>query len=257
MRPVLMLMFISLSFFSCRTYQKVVYFQGIDNNDFIPVAVNEPVIKSGDILSVLVFARDMESAKDFNFPDENLNTVNREAGYLSGIPTNGYVVNTEGFVTLPIIGLHQLAGMTLFQASEYLKSIYDSFLLEPFVVVDIKNFKVTLLGEVNAPGLYQVPNHKMSLLELFGLAGDLKITANRRNIIVVREGDGGMKVARINLTDQSIFLSEYFYLAQNDIIYVEPNFNTRIKSSFISSNILGLFFSTIGVTLSIIAFSTR
>jgi polysaccharide export outer membrane protein len=174
------------------------------------------------------------------------------AGFLQGAPASqGYLVDKEGFVNLPIIGPIKVAGLTRFEATEILKTVYQNYLTNPVVQIGIKNFKITVLGDVRSPGTYQIPNERMTIFEAIGLAGDLNITGNRQNILVVRDRDGIKKEYRLNFTDKNILNSPVYYLEQNDVIYVEPNFTGRTRGTILSTNIVSLLVSAVGISISI------
>ena len=111
----------------------------------------------------------------------------------------------------------------------------------------LKNFRVTVLGEVARPGVYQVNNERITLLEALGLAGDMTIFGERKNILVIREKDGKKSYTRIDLTSDEIFKSPVYYLSQNDVVYIEPN-KTKVKQSKTSS--MGVVLSVVGILLS-------
>jgi polysaccharide export outer membrane protein len=229
----------------------MVYLQGDqpleqNNNQY-----NNVIIKTDDYISVAVFGDDKESSKPFNYPVD-LITSTTMAGFLQGAPASqGYLVDKEGFVNLPIIGPIKVAGLTRFEATEILKTVYQNYLTNPVVQIGIKNFKITVLGDVRSPGTYQIPNERMTIFEAIGLAGDLNITGNRQNILVVRDRDGIKKEYRLNFTDKNILNSPVYYLEQNDVIYVEPNFTGRTRGTILSTNIVSLLVSAVGISISI------
>ena len=98
----------------------------------------------------------------------------------------------------------------------------SKYVENPLVNVQLLNFKITLMGDVSRPGAYTIKNDRISILEAIGLGGDLQLTANRKNILVIRDNNGIKESHRLDLTDPAIFASPYFYLQQNDIVYAEP-----------------------------------
>jgi polysaccharide export outer membrane protein len=241
---------------SCKTYDKVVYFQGEMNQEKNEVAQNAIKIQPGDFLSIVVLAEDIETARDFNFPSDLITVGGQVGGYTQGNPTTiGYAVDSDGNVSLPVIGKVNLQGLTLNEAGKHLLGYYEQHLLNPVVNIQIKNFLITVLGDVTRPGTYQVPNERMTILQALGVAGDLNITANRKNILVVREIEGVKTTYRVDITRSDLLFSPVFYLRQNDVIYVEPNATKRVQSTLLSSNVAGLILSTISISLSILAFT--
>ena len=116
------------------------------------------------------------------------------------------------------------------------------YIKNPIVNIRTVNFKVTVLGEVNRPGSFTIPNDRITILEALGLAGDMTIQAERRNVLVIREENGKKTYNRVNMTSEEVFNSPVYYLTQNDVIYVEPN-NSRVKSSTVGPNVT----ATLGV----------
>jgi polysaccharide export outer membrane protein len=174
-------------------------------------------------------ANDEKSTMLFNLPQELGN--NLYGGYAQGAPTPpGYLVNSDGNIQFPIIGDIQLAGMTRTQAIEKLKEELSSYIVNPTISIRILNFRVTVLGDVRNPGTFTIPNERITVLEALGIAGDLLITGERENVLVVRDDDGKKREYRIDLTSESLFSSPVYYLQQNDVIYVEPNRAKRNSS---------------------------
>jgi polysaccharide export outer membrane protein len=245
-----------LLMFSCKTYDKVVYFQNDIPAGEQGTVLNNVKIQVGDFLSIVVFADDVEGAKQFNFPLDLVTVGGQIGGYTQGAPvTVGYSVDSHGNVNLPVIGKVKLQGLTLEEARILLTTYYENYLLNPVVNIQIRNFMVTILGDVKDPGTYQVPNERMTLVQLFGVAGDLNVTANRKNVLVLREVDGVKTSYRIDLTKTDLFSSPVFYLKQNDVVYVEPNFTKRLQNTVLASNLFGVIVSAISVTISILAFA--
>ena len=116
-------------------------------------------------------------------------------------------------------------------ATVLLKEKLSAYINNPVVNIQILNFKVTVLGEVNTPGTFKIPNERITILEALGLAGDLKITGVRKNVLVIRDNNGEKEEFRVNLTDRELFNSPIYYLQQNDVVYVEPNAASRSNST--------------------------
>jgi polysaccharide export outer membrane protein len=154
------------------------------------------------------------------------------SGYLMGNPERvGYLIDAEGNVQLPGLGTVQLAGLNRMEATAMLQDKISAFVDNPVVNIQILNFKVTILGEVMQPGTYRIPNERMTILEAIGLAGDLKMTGVRTNVLVIRDNDGSKHEYRVDLTDTAVFNSPAYYLQQNDVVYVEPNAAARTNAS--------------------------
>jgi polysaccharide biosynthesis/export protein len=216
---------------SCSTKKSMVYFQNSTTENTIGDANFTPVFKTDDFLSIIVMAEDPESAIPYNFPSigarEPINY-----GYTSGTPIrSGYLVDENGFVELPVIGKVKLAGMSRLDATELLKNRYSEYLKSPVINIQIQNFKVTVLGDVSKPGTFHIPNERITLLEAIGIAGDLKMTGIRKNVLVIRDRDGVKSEYRIDLTSKNFLTSPVYYLEQNDVVYVEPNNASRSQGT--------------------------
>lgn len=211
---------------SCASVKDIAYFQN--------KVVNQPekidkhagiVIQPKDMLSIVVSSRNPELVTMFNLP-----VVSYQAGSetVSGAGAQrllGYVVDNAGYIDFPVLGPLSVAGMTRWELSEMIKTrlIKDGLLTDAVVTVEFMNFKVSVLGEVNAPGTYTIEGDKVTVLQAISLARDLTIFGLRENVSVIRERDGERTIYQINLCDVNLFKSPAYYLQQNDIIYVEPN----------------------------------
>jgi polysaccharide export outer membrane protein len=140
-----------------------------------------------------------------------------------------YLVDPNGNINLPVLGFVQVAGLTRLEATIKLQDLLREYVDDPVVNIQIKNFKVTVLGQVQRPGTYTMPSDRVTLLEAIGMAGDLQLTGIRNNILVIRENKGQRQEFRIDLTDKALYDSPAYYLRQNDVIYVEPNKGARFQ----------------------------
>jgi polysaccharide export outer membrane protein len=214
---------------SCVSSKKMIYFQNNGPLDSIEnVSKYQIKIQPGDLLFINVSAMDVKATLPFNL-------------YESGAVTTGnpkpllYLVNVDGEITFPVLGNIKVAGLTIKEMRAMLTQKLREYLKNPIVNVRLKNFKITVLGEVKMPGTYPVVNERITILEAIGLAGDLNIQAKRSKITLVREQQGKRTLTTFDLTSKDIFNSPYFYLAQNDVIYVEPN-KTKMNSSKVGPN---------------------
>jgi polysaccharide export outer membrane protein len=239
---------------SCGTKKNMVYFQGEDRITDSP-STYTPTFKPDDYISVIVTADNPEAAAPFNFPkdlDGGSPPMRMGGNMMLGMPiTNGYLVDEEGFVELPILGRIKVGGLTRVELIEQLKSKYQTYLDNPIVNVKIQNFKISILGDVSSPGIYIIPNERITLVEAIAVAGDLKITGKRNNILVVREQEGERLEYRVDVTGKDFFKSPVYYLQQNDVVYVEPNAGARIKGSFWATT-APVFFSVTSFAITII-----
>lgn len=216
-RPAVLLLLLS-SFLilseSCMTRKDISYFQDISDSVSTQKITREfeAVIQAGDILSIHVSSLSKEASSFFNIVGE---TTDEQVA-------NTYLVSPSGTIEMPLIGSVNVSGLTSENAKALIKERLTKYLIDPTVNLRIRNFKVTVLGEVQEPGVYTIPNEKITLIEALGLAGDLTIFAKRLNVLVIREENGTRKFYKVDLRSKEIFESEFYYLHSNDIVYVEP-----------------------------------
>lgn len=233
---------------SCVSREKMVYFQGDQSSIEKTVGTYAAVIQADDLLSITVFGRDGSATKIFN-QESNIQTTG-----LAGRPM--YLVDAEGNIEFPFLGKVKLAGLTRNEAIQYMKGLLSSEVIDPGVNINFENFRITVLGEVSNPGTYPVNYEKISLLEAIGMAGDLTINGVRQNVMVIREEGGERKFHRVDLTSDELFHSPVYYLAQNDVVYVEPNSNKINTSSNVFRN-TSFAISIASFLITIIALITR
>ena len=210
---------------SCSVPQNIAYFQNKDVNN--PEKVDKHagiVIQPKDMLSIVVSSKNPELVAMFNLP-----VVSYQAG--SEVVTSGYqrlmgyVVDNEGYIDFPVLGPIKVSGLTRWELAELIKNklLKGGYLADAVVTVEFMNFKVSVIGEVNAPGTYSIEGDKVTILQAISLAKDLTIFGQRENVAVIRERDGERVIYEVNLCDVSLFKSPAYYLQQNDIVYVEPS----------------------------------
>ncbi len=247
MKKILLILSIGILAASCASSKRIAYFQGIDDAAIENNVGNYEIrIVPDDNLFISVGSINPESAAIFNPPPANSSTMGNDA-----ILLNGYLVDQAGYIDFPVIGRMKVGGMTKAEAAEYLRGRISHYLKEPTVNIRFLNFKVTVLGEVARPGTYDVKSERLTLIEALGLAGDLTIYGKRNNVLVCRDNAGTKHYERIDLTSTQIFDSEYYYLQQNDVVYVQPN-NARSGSSNYNQN-LSIGVSMISLVITIVA----
>jgi polysaccharide export outer membrane protein len=212
----------------------------------------EPLIQAGDILYVAVNSLDPISSAFFN----GANAIPGFTASTNGLPNavnviSGFLVGNDGFIKFPKIGNILAKGKTKSQITLEIQTALLPYLKDPVVTVRYMNFRVTVLGEVNRPGTIPVTNERVSILEALGLCNDLTIFGNRSNLLLVRDNNGIKEMHRINLNDNSLFSSPYFYLQNNDVLYVEPN-KSREFSSTTAPQIIPIIFSSLSILIIIL-----
>jgi polysaccharide export outer membrane protein len=237
---------IALFLSSCGTYNKLVYFQNGDNTEgkFSGESYT-PVFQSDDLLSILIMSENSKDAEPFNLPVSFTSLSKSNNGYYNGIPSSGgYLIDSLGNISLPILGKIKVGGLNRMEATDLILKKLDDYLVNPAVQISILNFKITVLGDVRSAGTFKIPNERITILEALGLAGDLNITGNRKNILVIRNEGHTENNYRIDLTSNEMFTSPVYHLNQNDVVYVEPNRSKRLAST------VGLKVGSLAVSLS-------
>jgi polysaccharide export outer membrane protein len=216
---------------SCASKENVVYFQDVEGISVNDSLINfEPKIQIGDILSINVSAVDAEAALPFNLYETPIIGT-----YASNAKPLTYLVDSEGNINFPVIGKFKIEGLTTKETNDKLTKILEDYIKNPIINIRLTNFKVTVMGEVVKPGTYIIPNERISVLDAIGLAGDLTIYGNRKTVLLIREQDGKRMMVNMDLTNKQLFNSPYFYLSQNDVVYIEPN-KTKVNSSNVGPN---------------------
>jgi polysaccharide export outer membrane protein len=230
-----------LLFASCNTPKKILYLQDIELNK--PMIIEEsPVITimPNDMLSIVVSSKDNELAVLFNLPRVSYYAASPDllSSNMNG-QISGYMVDLNGNIDFPVLGILHVEGLTRTQLSQTIKQrlIGDDLLKDPVVTVDFMNLKIYVLGEVGRPGMIAVSKDRISILEAISLAGDLTIYGKREGVYVIREKDAKRTAFRLDLRSVELFTSPVYYLQQNDIVYVTPN-NVRAGQSTINENSL-------------------
>ncbi|PWK77721.1 polysaccharide export outer membrane protein [Mucilaginibacter oryzae] len=236
---ILFILFISGGLFSCSSTKKTKYFQDIPDSGMLKKIAAaeyiEPKVQVDDIISVIVQTIDPSASQMINagnvpisgaVPSGNGNSTLNQlmgSGNQSQI-TSGYLVNKQGTIDVPVLGKINVLGYSTTELTAIIRDLAAKYYNNPTVIVRFANFKVSILGEVAKPGVYIMPNEKVSVLDALSMAGDLTIFGTRNNVLLIRGNPDGTKTPyRINLKNSNIMSEPYYYLRQNDMIYVEPN----------------------------------
>lgn len=230
--------------------QELIYFKNLKDSALNKVMFTEPTFQKGDMIYITVSTEDKKTNEAFNMP--NIVAGGGQAAN-ANTPGVGYLVDERGQIRLPIIGTLQVEGITKEQLKQKVNQEIARFAKDETPVVTIRwlNFRVSLLGEVNRPGTYPLSNEKVSVLDAISLAGDLTMYGKRDNIRIIRESNGKREIGLLNLNDGNIFSSPYFYLRQNDIVYVEMNDRKVINTDQTTVRNIGIA-ATIISTLSLV-----
>ena len=231
---ILYLFAILLLFASC-SKRNLSYFSDLEGQGVyteIIGNVSEPKIKPDDLLSITVNSLNPEANVLFNS-----GAVPSEAKQEVSLAQQGYLVNKEGNINFPVLGKIQVGGLTKEEARNKLVEELQEYLKDPIVNIRYLNYRITVIGEVNRPSSFTIPSEKINLLTAIGMAGDLTVFGKRENILLIREEAGVRTMTRVNLNSKEILDSPYFYLQQNDVVYVEPVEARAAQASLTRSNI--------------------
>lgn len=181
-------------------------------------------IQPDDLLQINISAEDPKITAPFNLNPTNVIGEGGQAGSKSVI--NDYLVDADGYIDFPELGKLKLSGLTRSEVLALFKKKISAFIKNPIITVRLQNFKVAVQGEVNGPSVLTVATDRFTLIEALTMAGDLKATARRDNILVIRDIDGVKSYHRVDVTKADFINSPYYYMAQNDVVYVEPRNRT-------------------------------
>lgn len=231
---------------SCSSSKNINYFpeirdQVIANKSPAP----EPQIQINDLLSIIVSSSSAEASAIFNAPNESSSIMSSAATSINTL-TVGYLVNQNGDILFPVLGQIHVLGLTKFQLSTLLteKILVKKLLIDPIVTIRYLNFKVSVMGEVSRPGVFTTPTEKLSILEALSFAGDITIYGERNDVLLIRENDKGEKIVKhLDLTNQDILSSPYFYLKSNDVLIVSSNGGRIAKEK--NSQTIPIFFAVL------------
>jgi len=225
---------------SCISKKEMIYLQDVKPSNPI-VTSYEPLIQKDDVLYINVSSLSDEAVMPFNLDSKNQTNT-------SILEKQTYLVDFAGNIDFPVIGTFNVGNNTVNDVKLKLKQKLADYVSDAVVNVRIMNFKVSVLGEVNKPGVINVSGQRITLLDALAMAGDLTLYGRRNNILIIRESKGVKTTAKIDITNPEFINSEFYYLDQNDIIYVEP-FKRKLDSTAIGSNITSVI-SILGFLIS-------
>jgi polysaccharide export outer membrane protein len=227
--PVLLLLM--LIFSSCANIRELTYLQGgFDTAKLSQVNGVEPIIRKGDLLSIIVYSDNPDATKIYN--QSLITTGGSGGGIASSIASSiggnapssgGYQVDEMGNIVFQGLGLLHVEGLTKAALKDTLDGRLKQYLTNPYYNIRFLNYKFTMLGEISRPGVISIPGERINLLEAIALAGDMTYYGRRDNILVIRETNNKRDFARLDITKPEILASPYFYLQQNDVVIVEAN----------------------------------
>jgi polysaccharide export outer membrane protein len=222
--------------FSCASRKEVVYYQNIDGfGSQEKLNSYEIKIQPDDLLMIIVSAEDPEIAAPFNLKSISIQSPGKIDAATGQQTMQLYLTDSNGFIEFPVLGKLKVSGMSRSEVLTMLQQKIGVYIKNPIINLRITNFKVSLQGEVNAPGTYTVASDRITLIEALSMAKDLTIYGKRDNVLIIRETDGLKTYNRVDLTQADFINSPFYYLAQNDVVYVEPN-KTKINGAAVGPN---------------------
>ncbi|WP_295182481.1 polysaccharide biosynthesis/export family protein [uncultured Christiangramia sp.] len=244
---------------SCVSRKEIVYFQGLEQaGERLEENIDKSLkLKSNDLLTVVVSAPEQAAAMPFNLPVMGM----PEQGMTNGLMVTGrqqlqtYLIDGEGNIEFPVLGTVNVAGLTRQELQHKLKDSISEYVQDPIVNIRLVNFQVSVLGEVNRPGTFDVRDEYLTLSKALGLAGDLSIYGKRKNVLVMREDGGKKTYGYLDLTNPEIVDSPFYTLQQNDVVYVEPN-GAQLQSASYNRN-AGVYISIASVLISLAVLITN
>ena len=223
----------------CSSYHQVPYLQDMELLETIDSIqpMYDAKIMPKDLLTITVNATDPEAAAPFNLTVQTANNGSRIHTLTQQPALQQYLVNNEGDIDFPVLGRIHIGGLTKSQAEDLIREKLKPYLTEtPIVTIRMVNYKISVLGEVAKPGTFIVDNEKVNVLEALAMAGDMTIWGVRNNVKLIRENANGQReIIVLDLNKADIIDSPYYYMQQNDIIYVSPN-KTKAKNSDIGQS---------------------
>jgi polysaccharide export outer membrane protein len=246
----------ALFFFSCASKKDLVYYQNIDSLASSEQSNSYEIkIQPDDLLMIIVSAADAESAIPFNLTTISVPTVNNSNNSVmmaaQGQQTmQSYLVDTSGFIDFPVLGKLKVGGLSRTEVLHLLEGQISKYIKNPIINIRLMNFKVSVQGEVTIPGTYPISSDRVTLIEALSMAKDLTIYGKRNNILIIREVGGVKSYNRVDITKADFIHSPFYYLAQNDVVYVEPN-KTRVNGAAVGAN-TGVIISITSLLITVI-----
>ena len=253
-KKILLLFLVVATIVGCASKKDVIYFQDVAEEGVPqPDSTSRyPKIQVNDILKIDVTALNPEAVIPFQF-DKTVSMQGNKSPEMMQL--EGFVVRDGGYINFPILGEIKAEGYTTREFQQKMEELLAVYIKDANVKVRLLNFKVTILGEVNKPGTISLTEESITLPQALGLAGDLTINGQRENILIIRTVDGKRETKRIDMTQSDWMNSPYYYLKQNDFIYVAPNGPKVASSGFVGN--VGTLLSVVSIMLTVVVLLSR
>lgn len=249
---LLLLIFIGLTFTSCVSRKDFMPYQNVESLPMEAPNHYETVFQPDDMLLIVVSAADPVIAEPYNVYGTVVTTLDSGIGQRQ---QHTYLVDEQGYIDFPKLGRIHVGGKTKSEVHKYLQKEISKEINNPIINIRITNFKVTVHGEVNRAGVHTVGSERITLPEAIALSGDMTIYGNRQKVLVMREENGERKHNYVDITNADFMNSDFYYLKQNDIVFVEQN-NVRKNSAAVGPNISTMF-SAVSLLVSIVTLAIR
>lgn len=248
--------FLVFFFFSCASRKDIVFYQNIDGLENSQKSASYEIkIQPDDLLSIIVTAEDPEIAIPFNLRTVSIVRPNGQ-NFASGQESMQlYLVDANGYIDFPVLGKLKLSGRTRTEITKMFQDKISVYIKDPIINFRIANFKISVQGEVNVPGSYTIDSERITLIEALTKANDLTVYGKRTNILIIRDSDGVKTFNRVDITKADFIHSPFYYLAQNDVVYVEPN-KARINAAAVGPN-TGVIISVTSLMITLITLILR
>lgn len=222
--------------FSCAQKKDYVYYQNIDGMANSEKANSYEIkIQADDLLMIIVSADDPETALPFNLSSISVPSATNINAYRGQETMQSYLVDANGMIDFPVVGKLKVGGLTKTELHQLLEGKIAKYIKNPIINIRIMNFKISVQGEVTNPGTFAVNSDRVTLIEALTMAKDLTIYGKRDNILIIRDVNGVKSYNRVDITKADFIDSPFYYLSQNDVVYVEPN-KTRINGAAVGAN---------------------
>lgn len=245
---------------ACATREKLQYYQGIEQAVQQDTLTYNPTLKQDDLLLIIVSAQNPEAVRDFNLASygvigDGSSSIARPDLAGTQLRYQSYLIDNQGNIQFPVLGTIKIGGLARHEAVNLLQEKIKQYVNNPIVTLRILNYKVTVQGDVARPGTFSTNTERITLPEALSMAGDLTITGRRDNILIIREIDGKKSYNYVDLTKADFINSPFYYLSQNDVVYVEPN-KTKMNSSVVGPNI-SIILTSVSLLITIVALLIR
>jgi polysaccharide export outer membrane protein len=224
-----------LLLFSCASRKDSVYYQNIDTLSSDKSNSYEIKIQPDDLLTIIVSADDPETAIPFNLSAVSIPSTYNMMATRGQETLQAYLVDVNGTIDFPVLGKLKVGGLSRTEVMQLLEAKISKYIKNPIINLRLMNFKVSVQGEVTMPGTYAVASDRITLIEALSMAKDLTIYGKRDTVLIIRELNGVKSYHRVDITKADFINSPFYYLAQNDVVYVEPN-KTRINGAAVGAN---------------------